>query len=147
MDDSFGVRGIERVGNFDSELEHLVERECAALDPMLQRLTVQIFHHDERMPADRFARLKRDLANLVDRADIRMVQRGCSASLAAEALKSGRVANHAIREKFERHEAAEFGVLGLVHDAHPAAAQLLDDAVVRDGSADQWKKLLRARPY
>ena len=33
----------------------------------------------------------------------------------------------------------EAGVLGLVHHAH-AAAQLLDDAVVRDGLADHWRE-------
>ncbi len=31
-------------------------------------------------------------------------------------------------------------VLGLVDDAHAAAAQLLDDAVVRDGLADHWRE-------
>ena len=30
------------------------------------------------------------------------------------------------------------GIFGLVHDAHAAAAQLLDDAVVRERLADQW---------
>jgi hypothetical protein len=37
---------------------------------------------------------------------------------------------------FERHKAAELYILSLVDDAHPPAAQLLDDAVVRDGLTD-----------
>ena len=32
------------------------------------------------------------------------------------------------------------GVFGLVNNTHPAAAQLLNDAVVRDGLADQMKR-------
>ena len=31
-------------------------------------------------------------------------------------------------------------VLSLVDDTHPAAAQLLNDAVVRDGLADHWRE-------
>jgi hypothetical protein len=36
------------------------------------------------------------------------------------------------------HMAAERQVFGLVNDAHPAAAQPLDDAVVGDGLANEW---------
>jgi len=32
------------------------------------------------------------------------------------------------------------GVLGLVHNPHSAAAEFLNDAVVRDGLADHWRK-------
>ena len=45
-----------------------------------------------------------------------------------------------IGQESEGHKAAEFGVLGLVDNAHPTAAQLLDDAVVRDGLADQFER-------
>jgi hypothetical protein len=41
------------------------------------------------------------------------------------------------RKKFQGDEAPEFGVLGFVDPTHAAAAKLLDDAVVRDGLADQ----------
>jgi hypothetical protein len=33
-------------------------------------------------------------------------------------------------------EAIKAGVLGLIHDTHPAAAEFLNDAIVRDGLAD-----------
>lgn len=39
-----------------------------------------------------------------------------------------------------RDETAEVGVLSLVHNAHAAAAQLLNDAVVRNGLADHWRE-------
>ena len=39
-------------------------------------------------------------------------------------------------QEFERDEATKLGVLGLVDDAHAPAAELLDDAVMRDGLAD-----------
>jgi hypothetical protein len=34
-------------------------------------------------------------------------------------------------------------VLSLVHHTHPSAPKLLDDAVVRDGLADHWGRILR----
>jgi len=34
-------------------------------------------------------------------------------------------------------------VLGLVDDAHPAAAEFLENAVMRNGSPDHWRKILR----
>jgi hypothetical protein len=43
---------------------------------------------------------------------------------------------HIVRQELERDEASEIGVLGFVDNAHPAAAQLLDEAVVRDGLTD-----------
>ena len=45
----------------------------------------------------------------------------------------------------ERQIGAEFSVLGLVDHTHPAAAQLLDDAVVRDGLADHLRECYGVR--
>ena len=42
-----------------------------------------------------------------------------------------------VREEFQGHEAAKFGVLSLIHHTHAAPAKLLDDAVVGDGLADE----------
>ena len=41
-----------------------------------------------------------------------------------------------VRQELQGDEAMEASVLGLVNHTHPAAAELLDDAVVRDGLAD-----------
>ena len=35
-------------------------------------------------------------------------------------------------------------VLGFINHAHPPAAELSDDAVVRDGFADHWGRILRS---
>ena len=47
-----------------------------------------------------------------------------------------RVLGYVLRQEFQGDEAPKLGVLSLVDHTHPAAAQLLDDAVVRDGLAD-----------
>ena len=49
------------------------------------------------------------------------------------------------REKFAGDPAAEVRVLRLVNYTPPATAQLLDDALVRDGLADHWAQILVPR--
>ena len=44
------------------------------------------------------------------------------------------------KKKFRRNVAVKLEVFRLVHHTHPAAAQLLDDAIVRNGLADHGKK-------
>ena len=45
-----------------------------------------------------------------------------------------------IRQKLQSDKASEFNVLGLVHHTHPTTAELLDNAIVRDGLADHWRE-------
>ena len=99
-----------------------------ARDPVLQRQAIQKLHGDERLAVV--------LADLVNRADVGMVQRRGRLRFAPEALQRLRVLGHIIGQELQSDKAAELCVLGLVDHAHPAATELLDDAVVRDGLAD-----------
>ncbi len=47
------------------------------------------------------------------------------------------IVKHFGRQEFRGHRTMQPCVLGLVDDAHSAATQLLNNAVVRDGLADQ----------
>src|SRR5262245_47977127 len=44
---------------------------------------------------------------------------------------------HIVGQKFERDETVQPRVLSLINDTHPAATEFLDDAVMRDGLADE----------
>src|SRR5712692_3234349 len=79
------------------------------------------------------------LANFVNGADVGMVQGGGSTSLPAKAFERLWVFGYILRQELQSDKATEFGVLGLVHHTHPAAPELLDDAVVRNGLADQFE--------
>jgi hypothetical protein len=57
-------------------------------------------------------------------------------SFPAKAFERLQVLRHILGQELERDKATEGGVLGLLDHAHAAAAQLLEDAVVRDGLAD-----------
>jgi hypothetical protein len=65
-----------------------------------------------------------------------MVQGGRGASFAAKAFERLLVLSEIFRRKFQGDESTKLGVLSVVDDTHPAAAELLDDPVVRDGLPD-----------
>jgi hypothetical protein len=128
MHDAFRMRRVECVRHFDAQCQQCFQFHGAAGDRMLQRLTLQILHGDEGLPAL--------LIDLVDCADVGMVQCGSGLRLALEATERLRVLGHFVRQELQGDEAAKFNVLGFVDHAHAATAKFLHNAVVRDGLAD-----------
>ena len=112
VDDSLGVRRIQRVGNLDAQRQDGLRLHRPAADAVLQRHPVQVLHHQKRLIAV--------LADLVNGADVGMVEGRGGARLAAEAFQRLRVLRHVIGQELQSHEAAKFSVFGLVDDTHPA---------------------------
>jgi len=80
-------------------------------------------------------------SDLVDGADIWVVERRSRPGLSAKTFECLGVLGKIIGQKLQGDESPKPGVLGLVDDTHPAAAQLLDDVVVRDDLADHgWRR-------
>jgi hypothetical protein len=77
------------------------------------------------------------LADVMNGADVRMIQSGGRPGLALETLQGVGVAGEFVRQEFESDETVQARVFGLVDHAHSAAAQLLDDAVVGDAPANR----------
>ena len=76
------------------------------------------------------------LANVMDGADVGVIQgrsRLCFTLKAGECL---RIACHIVWQELECDETVQAGVLGLIDHAHPAATYLFENAVVRNGLAD-----------
>src|ERR1700747_1423941 len=95
---------------------------------MLQRHPVQKLHGDER--------LSNLLADVVDRADVRVIECGRGLRFALKTGECLRVTGNLLRQELKGDEAMQPSVLSLVNDAHTPTTELLDDAVVRDGLAD-----------
>ena len=95
---------------------------------MLQCHAVQKLHRDERLLAT--------LANVVNRANVGVVEGGGGTSFTSETFQCLRVSGNVIRQELERNETTQLRVLGLVNDAHTATAELFDDAVARNCLAD-----------
>ena len=73
------------------------------------------------------------LGDLVNRADVRMVERGRGARFAPEPFDVAvRRARHLRRQELQRDLAAERQIFGEIDDAHPAAAEQRLDSVVAD---------------
>jgi hypothetical protein len=67
--DSFCVRRVQRVRNLDRERQHNLQIHDPPGNAVLERHPVQKLHGNEGSP---FV-----LANVIDRGDIRVIQRGC----------------------------------------------------------------------
>ena len=76
------------------------------------------------------------LSDVVDGADVRMIQGRGGAGLALKPFDRTRISRQLLGEEFQRNDAPQPRVFGPVDDAHAALAQLLQDAIVRDGLAD-----------
>jgi len=89
---------------------------------VLQRDPVQKLPRDERLPVL--------VVNFVNRADVRMIECGGCLGFALETAECLRVFGYIVGQELESHEAPELQILSLVDNTHPAASQLLDDAVM-----------------
>ena len=89
---------------------------------MLQRDPVQKLH-DEIRPAI-------FLTDVVDSADIGMVERGCRLRFPPESFQCLAVLLQFFGKEFQRDKPSQARVFGFIDDAHAAAAQLLHDPVM-----------------
>src|ERR1700746_3615379 len=65
-----------------------------------------------------------------------VVQGGRGARFALEAFQGIGILGDVVRQKFQRDEAAQLGVLGLVDNTHAAATKLFHDAILSESLAD-----------
>ena len=114
MDDVFAVRGVESVGDFDGEAEQDVHFEGTSGDAVLEGQAVEVLHGDEGLSVF--------FADVVDGADVGMIQSGGGFGFAAETLESLTVLGYVFREELQGDETIEAGVFGFVDHAHAAAA-------------------------
>ena len=133
--DAFGVGGVERVRNLDAQREQLLGFERAARDQVLERHAVEKFHGDE---GSAFV-----LADVVNRADVRMIERGSGLCLALEAGQRLWIAGNLVGQEFQGDETMQARVFCLVDDTHAATAELFDDTVMRDCLPQHWAEILR----
>src|SRR5580704_5492644 len=70
-----------------------------------------------------------------------MIQSRSGPGFAAKPLQRLRVVGDIVGQKLQGDEAAEHDVLSLVHHTHAPAAQLFQDAIVRNGLTDHWGPL------
>src|SRR5262249_30394950 len=133
--DSRPVGGLQRVRDLRPQLQDLRHRHRPGFDDVLECLSLHPLHHDEGAT--------RVLADLVDGADVRVIEGGSRARLAVEPLQGLRVPLRVLGKELEGDVAAQAEVFRLVDHPHPSAAQLRNNPVVGDGFADHAMPWLR----
>ena len=121
---------IKSVGDLNTNVEDGVHRERTPGDAVLECFAFEQLHHKKCFPFK--------FLNVVNRADVGMIQGGGGAGFAAEALEGLRILAQLLREEFEGDAAAQLEVFGGVDDAHAAATELFKNAVVSEGLAGHW---------
>ena len=129
MEDAFGVRRVERVGHLHGNLDQRPEFEGPAVEPLVERFALEQLHRQVALAAF--------LIEAVDGADVGMVERGRGAGFAPEPFERLGRRRVAGRQHLDGHLPAELGVLRPVDDAHAACTELVSDAIVPEGLANQ----------
>ena len=126
MHNPLGMRRRQRVGDLHGNLEQFIHfhrlPDGMVTDPLFQALALKLLHHDERMAVV--------VVNVVNRADVRMVELRRGPSLARKAVERAFVLDQVIGNKLQRDMAPQAHVFRLVDHSHPAAAQFPNHAVV-----------------
>ena len=129
MDDAFGVRGIKSVSDIDANFKQAVNFHGSGGDDVLEGCALHELHHDEGAAIM--------FLNVVDGADIGVIQRRGGPRFTLETLQHLSVFGNIVRQEFQRDEASQAHVFGLVDHAHTAAAEFLDNPIMRDGLSDE----------
>ncbi len=129
VNDAFRVRRIQRIRNVDCHMQEPLQFHRLTGDQMFQCRAIEVLHGNER-PAF-------FLANLMNRADVGVIQCRSGPRLPPKTFKGLRVMSNIVGQEFQRHGAAQRCVLGFVNHTHPAPTQSFRNSVVRDRLPDQ----------
>src|SRR5664280_1242241 len=132
MNDAPCMGSVKTVGDFDGERQEHVRLHGPPGNEVLESLTFKKLHGDEGLAGR--------LADLIDGADAGVIQCGSSLRFSLKTRQSVRIMRRLLRQKLQRDEAMQREVFGLVDNPHSAAAQLLDNAVMRDTLADHCRE-------
>ncbi len=128
MDDARAVGAVERVANLIRDGECLVNRQAPGTAKEVgERLPFEVLEHEIVEPAL--------VADVVDRTDVRIVQRGNCACFVLEAPPRFRVRDERGREHLDGDRAIESRVASAVHLPHAARPELRDDLVRAEARA------------
>src|SRR6266851_8592827 len=135
--DSLRVRRIEPDSDLDADLQEFRYFDGLRANTVLESMALKQFHGNKRTAFE--------LTNIVNCADVRMIEQGCSARFAPESLDRLSVLGNVVGKEFQCNIPAKARVPGFVDHAHASASQFFQDAVMQDGAADNGGSI-RHRP-
>ena len=129
------MRLRKALGCLRERLELLLEREVGAEDLRPESLTLDQLHRDVVRTATALGSRDHGLPDLVDRHDVRMVQRGGCLRLLDEACDQLLHVDQLRREDLDGDMPVQRRVVRLVDLSHSSDAENGDDRIVSDDSA------------
>ena len=115
MDHSLAVRGIEGAGDLDGDAEGFFDRQRSLAEARFEAFALDVLHDEE---------FDRTLAaDVVERADVGVIQAGDGSRFAFEALGDSALTD------FDGNGTVQARVAGFVDFAHSPCAQQGDDLV------------------
>ena len=128
--DFFCVRSFQRLRYLGSNIYRFREFKWTFLYDFRQRLSIDVFHHDERAYIVGIGAFGNRLVYFKDAGNMRVVKLRGSFRLTVETCTVFLGAKCSRGQHFDSHRSIEFRVLGLVHDPHSATAEFLLDAIM-----------------
>ncbi len=129
MGDAVAMRRGEGVADLDCVLKPLIKRRCASLQTVGERLPFEELHHQEIGAIL--------VADVVQRADVRMIQRRDSACFAIEPFTELRIAGELRRQDFDGDVASQPRIARAIDFAHPARSKRGHDLVRAEPSSSR----------
>ena len=132
MNDPRIVRGHQRRGALTQHFDAFGQRSHT-LHAMCERFTAHEFHRDERAVAA--------VTYIVDRDDVRVIERRCRACLTRKARNGSRIGKQARGEHLKRDIPLESLIACAIHLAHPAGAERFKHfKMTENGSCREWHR-------
>src|SRR6266566_9074354 len=125
VDDPLSVGRVQCVGDLNAEIEQPLGLQRPSCNEVLKGLPLQELHDDKV--------LSLVLADLMDRANIGMIQGGSCPRFTLKSLQRLMIGRELIGQELQSDVAAQTQVFGLIDHTHATAAQLFQDAVMRNG--------------
>src|SRR5215472_14650275 len=113
---------VKRIGDLNSEIEQLLHIGPVARQIAVERLAFNQLHGDEILAVG--------LADFVDDADVRVIERRGGARFELEALQRLLMLRQVFGEELQRDAATELNVLSNPHRSHAAGAEALEHLIM-----------------
>ena len=112
------------IGDLRRDGERLFQHQRFALDSRVERLTLDVLHGDEATSVF--------FADLVNGADVRMIQLGCCSRFSHKSLSCLLICHQTFGQELDRDFAIELRVLGQINLAHPARTKWRADFIATE---------------
>ena len=130
MNDPAPVGAVHRGGQIDRVGEHLLEGQRALGQARRERLALDVLHHQEVHAVL--------ITYVVERADVRVIQRGDRPRFALESFACHRIHMKQRGQDLDSHGSGQASITALVDLPHAAGSQKSGD-LIRTETRARWK--------